>query len=139
AARAHKAGTLDDAAFRTVQDDCIREIVAFQEQIGLPSITDGEFRRRSWSAGFIDAVDGFALRDGTLGFRTESGVMGVAASPYAKERLRRRRRIVANDYRFLRTVAKGGVPKVTIAAPDVMHWFLGPRAFDAGAYADREA
>jgi len=139
AARAHKSGKLDDAAFRAVQDDCIREIVAFQERIGLPSITDGEFRRRSWSAGFIDAVEGFALRDGTLGFRTESGVMGVAASPYAKERLRRRRRIVADDYRFLRSVVTRGRPKVTIAAPDVMHWFLGPRAFDKDAYADREA
>jgi 5-methyltetrahydropteroyltriglutamate--homocysteine methyltransferase len=139
AARAHKAGKLDDGAFRAVQDDCIREIVALQESLGLPSVTDGEFRRRSWSAGFIDAVEGFGLRDGTLGFRTESGVMGVAASPYAKTRLKRKRRIVADDYRFLRSVVKRGVPKVTIAAPDVMHWFLGPRAFDPGAYADREA
>ena len=52
AARSHKAAKLDDAGFRAVQDDCIREIVAFQEAIGLSSITDGEFRRRSWSAGF---------------------------------------------------------------------------------------
>ena len=139
AARAHKAGKLDHAGFRAVQDDCIREIVSFQESLGLPSVTDGEFRRRSWSAGFIDAVEGFGLRDGALGFRTESGVMGVAASPYAKERLQRKRRIVADDYRFLRSVVKRGVPKVTMAAPDVMHWFLGPRAFDQPAYADREA
>src|SRR5918911_3272139 len=139
AARAHKAGKLDDAAFRAVQDDCIGEIVAFQESLGLPSITDGEFRRRSWSAGFIDAVEGFGLRDGTLGFRNESGVMGVASSPYAKARLRRKQRIVADDYRFLRSVVKRGVPKVTIAAPDVMHWFLGPRAFDTNAYGEREA
>ena len=139
AARAHKAGKLDAAGFRAVQDDCIREIVAFQEWLGLPSITDGEFRRRSWSAGFIDAVAGFGLRDGTLGFRTQSGVMGVAASPYAKDRLQRKQRIVADDYAFLRSVVKRGVPKVTIAAPDVMHWFLGPQAFDGAAYADREA
>jgi len=139
AARAHKAGKLDNAGFRAVQDDCIREIVAFQESLGLPSITDGEFRRRSWSAGFIDAVEGFGLRDGTLGFRSESGVLGVASSPYAKERLRRKRRIVADDYQFLRSVVKRGVPKVTIAAPDVMHWFLGPRAYDASAYGEREA
>jgi len=138
AARAHKAGRLDEAGFRAVQDDCIREIVAFQESLGLPSVTDGEFRRRSWSAGFIDAVEGFGLRDGALGFRTESGVMGVAASPYAREKLRRRHRIVADDYRFLRSAVKGGVPKVTIAAPDVMHWFLGPKAYDRPAYADRE-
>ncbi|MBV9189378.1 MAG: 5-methyltetrahydropteroyltriglutamate--homocysteine S-methyltransferase [Betaproteobacteria bacterium] len=139
AARSHKTGKLDDAGFRMVQDDCIREIVAFQESIGLPSITDGEFRRRSWSAGFIDAVDGFGLRDGTLGFRNESGVMGVASSPYAKQKLERKHRIVADDFRFLKGVVKKGVPKVTIAAPDVMHWFLGPKAFDSSVYKDREA
>ena len=139
AARAHKAGKLDEPGFRAVQDDCIREIVAFQESLGLPSVTDGEFRRRSWSAGFIDAVEGFGLRDGTLGFRNESGVLGVAASPYAKSRLRRKQRIVADDYRFLKSVVKRGVPKVTIAAPDVMHWFLGPKAFDSNVYGDREA
>src|SRR6185503_8052348 len=120
-------------------DDCIREIVAFQESLGLPSITDGEFRRRSWSAGFIDAVDGFGLRDGTRGFRNESGGMGIAAAPDAKAKLRRKRRIVADDFRFLKSVVKRGVPKVTIAAPDVMHWFLGPRSYDSAVYADREA
>jgi 5-methyltetrahydropteroyltriglutamate--homocysteine methyltransferase len=139
AARAHKSGKLDVTGFEAIQDECIREIVAFQASLGLPSVTDGEFRRRSWSAGFIDALEGFGLRDGTLGFRDESGVRGLAASPYAKARLRRRRRIVADDYRFLKSVVKHGMPKVTIAAPDVMHWFLGPRAFDTSAYQDREA
>src|SRR5436190_10934192 len=117
AARAHKAGKLDDAGFCEVQDDCIREIVAFQEGIGLPSVTDGEFRRRSWSAGFIDAVDGFGLRDGTLTFRNESSIIGVAASPYARAPLRRKHRIVADDYRFLRSTVKRGVPKATVASP----------------------
>jgi 5-methyltetrahydropteroyltriglutamate--homocysteine methyltransferase len=138
AARSYKAKNLSAEEFNRVQDDCIREIVAFQESIGLPSVTDGEFRRRSWSAGFIDAVDGFGLRDGTLGFRNESGVMGIASSPYAKARLERRQRIVADDFRFLKSVVRKGVPKVTIAAPDVMHWFLGPKSFDTNVYADRE-
>ena len=137
AARARKAGQLDEAAFRKVQDDAIRDVVRFQESIGLPSITDGEFRRRSWSAGFIDAVDGFGLRDGTLAFRDGTHVVGVASSPYAKAPLKRKHRIVADDFRFLKSVVKRGVPKVTIAAPDVMHYFLGPKAFDA--YKDREA
>jgi 5-methyltetrahydropteroyltriglutamate--homocysteine methyltransferase len=137
AARARKAGTIDEHEFRQVQDAAIQDIVAFQESLGLPSITDGEFRRRSWSAGFIDAVDGFGLRDGTLSFRDETRVVGVAASPYAKAPLRRKRRIVADDYRFLKSRVKRGTPKVTIAAPDVMHYFLGPKAFDA--YKDREA
>src|SRR3954466_14894890 len=139
AARGRKSNQISDSEFTAPQDDAIREIVAFQESIGMPSVTDGEFRRRSWSAGFIDAVEGFALRDGTLGFRNESGVMGIASSPYARQKLRRNHRIVADDFRFLKSVVKRGVPKVTIAAPDVMHWFLGPQSFDASVYADREA
>jgi 5-methyltetrahydropteroyltriglutamate--homocysteine methyltransferase len=139
AARAHKAGKLDSASLGAVQDECIREIVAFQESIGLPSVTDGEFRRRSWSAGFIDAVEGFALRDGTLGFRTETQVVGVAASPYARAPLKRKHRIVADDYRFLKSVVKRGVAKTTIASPPVMHYFLGPKAYETDVYGDREA
>ena len=135
--REHKAGGRTDAELEQVQEECIREIVAFQQSLGLPTITDGEFRRRSWSAGFIDAVEGFGLRDGTLSFRNETGVMGIAASPYAKAPLKRRRRIVADDFQFLKKISKKGLPKVTIAAPDVMHYFLGPKAFDA--YPDREA
>jgi 5-methyltetrahydropteroyltriglutamate--homocysteine methyltransferase len=139
AARARKAGTISDAELREIQDDSIRQIVAFQEFIGLPTITDGEFRRRSWSAGFIDAVDGFGLRDGTLTFRNESSVIGVAASPYAKAPLKRKHRIVTDDYQFLKSVVKRGTPKVTIAAPDVMHYFLGPKSFETSVYRDREA
>src|SRR5438445_12924382 len=138
AARAHKAKRLDEKEFRKIQDETIREIVAFQESLGLPSVTDGEFRRRSWSAGFIDAVDGFGLRDGTLTFRNESSIIGVAASPYARAPLRRKHRIVADDYRFLRSTVKRGVPKATVASPPVMHYFLGPQAFERSVYPDRE-
>jgi 5-methyltetrahydropteroyltriglutamate--homocysteine methyltransferase len=138
AVRARKAGTMSESQLKEVQDECIREIVAFQESLGLPSVTDGEFRRRSWSAGFIDAVEGFGLRDGTLQFRNEASVIGVAASPYAKAPLYRKRRIVVDDYRFLKSVVKRGVPKVTIAAPDVMHYFLGPKSFEPSVYRDRE-
>jgi 5-methyltetrahydropteroyltriglutamate--homocysteine methyltransferase len=137
AVREHKSGRLGEQELAKIQDDCIRDVVAFQESLGLPAITDGEFRRRSWSAGFIDAVEGFGLRDGTLSFRTATQVVGIAASPYAKAPLKRKRRIVADDYRFLKSTVKRGVPKVTIAAPDVMHYFLGPKSFDA--YPDREA
>jgi len=140
AARACKAGTLDGDRYREIQDQCIAEIVAFQEELGLPSVTDGEFRRRSWSAGFIDAVDGFGLREeGVLRFRTEDGEIGVAASPYAAAPLRRKRPIVADDYRFLKSVARRGLPKVTMPSPPVLHYFLGPRSIDQAVYGDVEA
>ena len=137
--REHKAGRRSVSQLKEVQDECIRDIVAFQESIGLPTITDGEFRRRSWSAGFIDAVDGFGLQDGALAFRNEGRLVGVASSPYAKAPIRRRRSIVADDYGFLKSVVRRGVPKVTIAAPDVMHYFLGQKSFEPSIYRDREA
>lgn len=140
AARQHKAGTLTPDEFRAVQDECIREIVAFQEDCGLRYVTDGEFRRRSWSAGFIDAVSGFGLREGgVIGFHDDKqGDWGVPKSPYAKDKLRRNRPIVVDDFRFLKSAVRTGVPKVTVASPPVVHYFLGPKAVDEAVYPDVE-
>ncbi len=140
AARAHKAGALAAEAYRDIQDACIREIVAFQDDIGMPSVTDGEFRRRVWSAGFTDAVAGIGVRaEGILSFRTEAGEVGMPPSPYAEAKLRRKHPIVAGDFAYVKALAPRGLPKVTIAAPDVMHFFLGPGSFDPAVYDDREA
>ncbi len=138
AAHDFRDGKIDEAAFRDAQDEAIRDVVAFQEGLGLRSVTDGEFRRRGWSAGFIDAVEGYGLREGALGFRAEDGELGIARSPYARQRIRRARPIVADDFRFLRETA-AVTPKVTIPSPPVMHYFLGPRTVDEDVYPDMEA
>jgi 5-methyltetrahydropteroyltriglutamate--homocysteine methyltransferase len=139
AARSAREGKLDAAGFRAVQDECIREAVALQEAVGLPAVTDGEFRRRAWSSGFIESVDGFGLREGTiLGFRDGQGDKGSAPSPYAKDRLKRTRGIATEEFRFLKSVVKKGRPKITLPAPDVMHFFLGPRSADERVYPDIE-
>jgi len=139
AVRQAREGKLAPEALGAVQDACIREVVAMQEAVGLSSVTDGEFRRRGWSAGFIDAVEGFGLREGTLlGFRDEKGEKGGATSPYAKARLRRTRGIATDEFRFLKSVVKTGLPKVTMPSPDVMHYFLGPKSADAAVYPDIE-
>lgn len=139
AVRKFRKGEIGQPELTAAQDDAVREVVAFQEGLGLPTVTDGEFRRRGWSAGFIDSVAGFGLREeGALTFKTEDGELGAAASPYAKEKLRRKHRIVADDYKFLKGAVKKGVPKVTVASPPVMHFFLGPRAVDDTVYPDIE-
>ena len=139
AVRQARDGKTKPEELRAIQDQCIRELVAMEEAVGLSSVTDGEFRRRGWSAGFIDAVEGFGLREGTLlGFRDEKGDKGGAASPYAKARLKRTRGIATDEFRFLKSVVKTGLPKVTIPSPDVMHYFLGPRSVDENVYPDIE-
>jgi 5-methyltetrahydropteroyltriglutamate--homocysteine methyltransferase len=137
AAREAKAGTIGVDRFREVQDACVADIVRFQEGLGLPSITDGEFRRRSWSAGFIDAIPAFGLREGSWGsFRSEKGEVGIAASPYAKAKLKRVGGIATDEFAYLKSIVKRGTPKVTIPSPPVMHFFLGPRAVDERVYPD---
>ena len=51
-------GEIDRAGLRAVADRCIREVVAFQESVGLRSITDGEFRRDWWHIDFLRGFDG---------------------------------------------------------------------------------
>jgi len=139
AARGLRGGTMTPEQLHAAQDEAIRALVRLQESVGMSSVTDGEFRRRGWSAGFIDAVKGFGMRDGTLGFRDEAGEKGVLPSPYAKEPLTRAKGITTDEFKFLQSVVTTGIPKTTIPSPDVMHFFLGPQSFDPSAYADTEA
>src|SRR5262249_39000346 len=51
-------GEIDRAALRAAEDRAIRGAVALQEEVGLQSITDGEFRRDWWHIDFLRGFDG---------------------------------------------------------------------------------
>src|SRR3954453_4240952 len=58
-AREQKAkGQITPEQLREVEDKAITEIVRFQEDIGLKSITDGEFRRTYFHIDFLDQLGG---------------------------------------------------------------------------------
>src|SRR5262249_62383504 len=40
-------GPHDNAALRAVEDECVRDVIAMQEHVGLQAATDGDFRQRS--------------------------------------------------------------------------------------------
>ena len=138
AVRARRAEEIDDSELGKAQNKAIKEIVAMQESLGLRSVTDGEFRRRGWSAGFIDAVSGFGLREGAIGFKKNGKEQKAELSPFASGRLERNKPIVASDLAFVKSIAKSATPKATIASPPVMHYFLGPLAVDKAVYPDIE-
>ncbi|HWM42073.1 MAG TPA: 5-methyltetrahydropteroyltriglutamate--homocysteine S-methyltransferase, partial [Burkholderiales bacterium] len=50
------------AELKAAEDRQIREVVKLQEEIGLPAITDGEFRRDWWHIDFLAGFDGVELR-----------------------------------------------------------------------------
>lgn len=139
AARQLRAGAISRETFDEIADQAVVDIVRFQEDVGMPSLTDGEFRRRGWSAGFIDAVEGFGLREGSLEFRTSRGETRAELSPYAKTRLKRTRGIATDEFAFLKSAVRKGTPKITLPAPSVMHFFLGARSVDESVYPDTEA
>src|SRR4029077_10002862 len=59
-----KAGTLPRAALREVEHSAIRDIVRFQEDVGLFGITDGEFRRTYFHIDFLEQLDGVETKGG---------------------------------------------------------------------------
>ena len=54
-------GAIDADALRAAEDDAIRDIVKYQEDLGLHGITDGEFRRNLWHADFLSQFQGIKV------------------------------------------------------------------------------
>lgn len=132
-----EAGKLNNDALREVQDLAIREAVVMQESLGLPIITDGEFRRGGWSRGFLNAVEGFDFKPSKLVFRNDEGFSTPSPAPVAARRVRRAKRIVTDDFRFLSEIATRRV-KVTMPTPSHMHFGQFKQAVDRTVYPDIE-
>jgi len=120
-------GPHDNADLRAVEDDCIREVVAMQERIGLQAVTDGEFRRRSWWLELILGWEGFeADRTGSakLKWRDASGPTQGFSDLNVIGPIRWRPSSVVRAFAFLKSVTTR-VPKVTMPAPNCVHYYTG--------------
>jgi 5-methyltetrahydropteroyltriglutamate--homocysteine methyltransferase len=135
--REWEAGKLPPEKLRDVQDKAIGEAVAMQERMGLPIVTDGEFRRGGWSRGFLNAVEGFDFRPSKLTFRNDEGFSTPSPAVLVTKKVRRARPIVTDDFKFLQTVAKNRV-KVTMPTPSHMHFGQFKDAVDRTVYPDIE-
>ena len=135
--RAWEDGKLPIEQLRKVQDDTIRDAVAMQEKLGLPIVTDGEFRRGGWSRGFLNAVEGFEFRGSKLVFRNDEGFSTPSPAPMTTKPIKRKQPIVVDDYKFIASVAKNRV-KVTMPTPSHMHFGQFKEAVDVKVYPDVE-
>jgi 5-methyltetrahydropteroyltriglutamate--homocysteine methyltransferase len=133
----HERGELDQPGLRAVEDDCIMEVVRLQEQEGLKIVTDGEFRRLSWSHDFLYGFDNVVPAPGRLDvfFRDAEGRdTGIKpAGIGVKGKLSRSRPVQLADFEFLDSVA-GGMPKVCIPSPTMLHFRNGRKDIDPHAY-----
>ena len=120
-------GPHGNAELAKVEDQCVREVIAMQERVGLRAATDGEFRRRSWWLELILGWEGFgADRTGStvLNWRNESGVIQSFSELHLTGKIRWRPSSVARAFGFLKANTRL-VPKVTIPAPNCVHYFMG--------------
>jgi 5-methyltetrahydropteroyltriglutamate--homocysteine methyltransferase len=130
--------TLAPEQLKAAQDRAIRDVVKFQEELGLAYVTDGEFRRGGWSRGFLTAVEGFGFKPSKLTFHNDQGVATAAPAPIATGRLRKKQPIVADDYAFLARCTSRRA-KVTMPTPSHMHFGHFGDCFDKKAYKSLEA
>ena len=113
---------------RAVEDKAIAEIVKFQQDVGLKSITDGEFRRTYFHIDFLDQLGGVKT-DIPVTIRKPDGTEELAPPTIrVVDKVRHIKDIQRADYEFLKSqVAAGLTPKVTIPSPTMLH-FRGGRA-----------
>ncbi len=131
-----REANLSATEFASAQESAIREVVQLQEQVGLESITDGEFRRASYWSHFVDAIEGMAVRNALFVFRDDRGTQQFTA-PQTTAKLRRKRPISVEEFSFLKSLTRR-TPKLTMPSPATMHFWLGRSGVDRNAYPDED-
>lgn len=131
------SGKLSKDKFEEIQDRCIREAVAMQEDVGFQSITDGEFRRGSWFLGFVEAVDGLTTKDALFDFHDAEGGKAKFQAAYVEGKLKRSKGITVDEFVFVKGLTRG-TPKVTMPTPSLVHFFRGDETVSSEAYPDIE-
>jgi 5-methyltetrahydropteroyltriglutamate--homocysteine methyltransferase len=136
-----KAGRLDGAGLRAVEDEAIEGVIALQHEAGLQSVTDGEFRRTSWHMDFIYALDGVEQVQGEslhVQFRDAEGEYDYAPPAMrVSGRVGLPGTIFADAFTFLREHAGADqTPKLTVPSPSMVHYRGGNSSIDETVYPD---
>jgi 5-methyltetrahydropteroyltriglutamate--homocysteine methyltransferase len=128
-AREQKArGEISAEQLRKVEDRAIAEIVTFQQDVGLHSVTDGEFRRTYFHLDFLEQLGG--VKSDLPGTIRRADGSEELAPPVIRviDKVRHAKNIQLADFEYLKSqVAPGHTPKVTIPSPTMLH-FRGGRA-----------
>nr|WP_156324079.1 5-methyltetrahydropteroyltriglutamate--homocysteine S-methyltransferase [Bacillus sp. JCM 19034] len=115
-------GVITQEALRTIEDEEIKRIVAKQKEVGLQSITDGEFRRAYWHYDFLENLDGVE------GYQAGEGIQfqGVKTKPHSirvVDKIDFTGHPMLEDYRFLhKVVGDSHTAKMTIPSPNMLYF-----------------
>jgi 5-methyltetrahydropteroyltriglutamate--homocysteine methyltransferase len=132
------AGLIGADELRAIEDEAITVAVAEQQEAGIGVITDGEFRRRDFRTGFVDAVDGISMRTVDMPWHTSRGVTKVPSKQFAiTGRLKQRRPLAEGEAAYLQRLTTAPV-KVTLIAPGFLVDRFWKDGETDGYYSSRE-
>ena len=139
-ARAKKeAGELSAEGLREIEDECIREVVKHQEDVGLKAVTDGELRRTFFHVDFLEQLAGVEVTYGEFAskFRKDDGTEVGFRPPtiHVAGKIEHIKPIQGADFDFLNSVTDR-VAKVTIPSPSMLHFRGGRDAINKTVYPD---
>jgi 5-methyltetrahydropteroyltriglutamate--homocysteine methyltransferase len=138
ARESYDAGRLPLSELKAIEDRAIRDVIAVQEGIGLKSISDGEFRRRSFWMDFLMSFSGVGIEyEASSGwdFTDASGHKMKAPKATVKGKVRWTGPGATGEFEFLKNNTKGS-PRLTIPSPVMLHYYGGRENIDAHAYPD---
>src|SRR6202051_4355570 len=110
---------------RSWEDQQTPGAVRMQEDVGLQSATDGEFRRASWHMDFIYQLGGVTKVDEkrVVPFVNESGKL--ECTPPASRvvgHVQLDHTIFGDDFVALKSMVTKATPKLTIPSPSMVHY-----------------
>lgn len=124
----HAKSEITAQALRKVEDRAITEVVKFQQDVGLQSITDGEYRRTYFHIDFLDQLGGVKTDIPVTVIKPDGTEELAPPTIRVIDTVRHVRDIQRTDFEYLASqVAPGMTPKVTIPSPTMLH-FRGGRA-----------
>src|SRR6516225_4545277 len=135
------AGRITAQQLRAVEDEAIAGVVAMQQDVGLQSATDGEFRRASWHMDFIYQIGGVSKAPGHLAVRFHNPAGDIEFTPAALHvgsKIHMAKTIFEADFAYLQSLAGTSTAKLTIPSPNMVHYRGGPAAIDPVVYPDIE-
>jgi 5-methyltetrahydropteroyltriglutamate--homocysteine methyltransferase len=137
-------GEIGAAELRAVEDCCIGDAVKMQEEVGMPGITDGEFRRTLWHADFLGQIQGVKVVEGLLpdsAKHFQNPDQDVQRSPtqfIVTGKLGHPSGIEVENFKYLAALTTQ-TPKQCIPSPTLVHFRTGRGGVDKKAYPEMEA
>jgi 5-methyltetrahydropteroyltriglutamate--homocysteine methyltransferase len=128
-------GEITAEKLKAIEDREIAQIIRKQEEAGLKSVTDGEFRRAFWNYDFLGRIDGVEAYLGERKIKFQGPQPKPMMLRVVGKLGRYRAHPMIDHFKFVAAHAKA-TPKMTVPSPSSLHFRYGRDAVPSTIYPD---